>query len=410
MNEQHRVVLDARKLGDAGIGVYIENMLEGFLALQQREYSPFVFSLLVHPKLKNPRTPQEDGARKLLDRWGARVEVAYETAGNYSLAEYFLLTRRQRELLSGAALYHSPHYILPYGLKIPSVVTIHDAIHVNYPETVLHRPIATRLIRSAVARANHVITVSGASLARIVHLVGSTSTPFTVVPNALRRGIGPLPAAAVSQFLGERNLPVPYLLFVGSDRRHKGFSELLGAWRELERNRKGKGAVPTLVAVGRRFSKRRASDFGVDNRVRFFGETSRSELNFLYNGASAVIVPSFEEGFGLVALEALACGVPLICSPEASLRELAGNAAWYADDFTPTALAQAVLGCAKNWELREAKIAEGRSRAADFEREEVARQTLAVYREVLRGRVPESETLLSYGRTDIFDHHLRRAL
>ncbi len=385
------LLIDARKLGDGGIGIYIENLVEGLLG-EIRNGFPLRIRLITPPTLKG------DGAAALA-RWGDKVSIVEDSARKYSFDEHFFLPRRLKGAFRDAEIFHSPHYTLPRGIKIPTVVTVHDAIHVLAPENFRQKLFGGRLMRSALRRANHVLTVSAVSLARLSRIV--PGVPISVIPNALAPGHGVRPFHTVGKTILKYKLRQPYLLFVGSDRPHKGFDELIGALEISE------DFAPMLVVVGDRFSKkvreRTLRRLG-ERRVEFLGALDRAEVSALYNGARAVVVPSRIEGFGLVALEAMASGAPLICSPEQSLNEVAGNAAWYTDDFSGASIAEGLRQCLQQRELAEEKAALGLNRAETFSIDRVAKEHLGVYlgvvsegryRELL-GELPEQKMIISY--------------
>jgi glycosyltransferase involved in cell wall biosynthesis len=106
------------------------------------------------------------------------------------------------------------------------------------------------------------------------------------------------------------------------------------------------------------------------------GYVEKEELAELYRGAAALLLPSRFEGFGLPVLEAMACGTPVVAAPEPALREVAGDAAVFADPPLADALRTAIAE-------RDRLAAAGLERAKLFSWEETARRTLAVYRELL---------------------------
>jgi len=358
------ILLDARKLGDGGIGIYIENLIEGLLS-RKREGYPLTLSLIV-------------GKDETENRFASEVNLYVDKAKKYSLDEYFGLPRRLNAAFKANDIFHSPHYTLPRGVPIPSVVTIHDAIHLMAPETISQRVFGSYLLRSALKRATQVVTVSGVSLARLGRI--APGVPVTVVQNSLASGIEPVSVEFVSRAVKKYSLRQPFVLFVGSDRPHKGFDILLGALESL------KEFSPMLVAVGERYSKRTkdlaSKSLGAE-RIKFIDTLSREELVALYNGARAVVVPSRMEGFGLVALEALACGAPLVCTPEMSLKEVAGNCAWYSQGFTAAEVAEAIRSCFSNREIAEEKAEAGLQRASEFGQERSTEAHLQVYQSLL---------------------------
>lgn len=407
------LLLDARKLGDGGIGVYIENLVDGLIELRSLGQADLHISLLISPT--NRGSLEDNFSGKLVaggserflpkkhsfpfTRWVGEIEVVLEPSRKYSLSEYFFLASHQKKTLTDAHLFHSPHYTLPFFLPVPSIVTIHDVIHITHPDTVFHRPIGRRLIQSALSRANHVITVSRASAAGLHNSFPGTTTSITVVPNAFRKGLERRPVQEVNEFIRDQNIRKPYALFVGSERPHKGFRELLFAWRKLlsrlstdlpvvdtqESSSQDNGTLE-LIFVGEHFSKdsrRLVAELSLEGSVRFFGEATVSMLSCLYSGARFVVIPSREEGFGLVALEALFCEVPLVCTPVPSLLEVCGKYAWFSETFSSDDLYQAMLCLLTQPREAREKVIFGRKRAENFNRPHVALETFRIYQRVL---------------------------
>ncbi len=373
-----KLLLDARKLGDGGIGIYIQNLVDGLIVERAKGF-PIEITLIV----SHSTSPE---VQRILSGWGDRVAIVSDRAKKYSADEHFLMARRLNSVIAESDVFHSPHYTLPWafgrrklgGRKVPSVVTIHDTIHLTAPEKMSQKFIGGLMMRSSVRRADHVITVSTTSLSRLSRVFPGVA--ISVIPNALSKGIGIRSYADVKRVIEKFKLIQPYVMFVGSDRPHKGFQELVLALSQLKHQK------PMLVVVGDRFSagiKKSALQALGPERVRFTGEVVQEDLAALYNGTRAVLVPSRIEGFGLVALEALAAGAPLVCSPEQSLREVAGNCGWYADDFDAVSLRDAISRCLTDRDTAEDKAGEGIKRAREFSCERVAAEHLQVYLSVL---------------------------
>jgi alpha-1,3-rhamnosyl/mannosyltransferase len=367
------LIIDARKLRDGGIGVYLENLI---LGLSRRKL--VALSLIV-------RSADESYASSL----APDSRLIEDNSPLYSLEEMFSLPRRLKKTIAEHEVYHAPHYTLPYNLPIPSVVTIHDTIHLCAPEKLSQRIVGGYLIKSAIKRASRVVTVSGVSLARLGKIV--PGVPITVIHNALAPGFNPVSYSEVQRVVAKLKLRQPFVLFVGSDRPHKGFADLVDAVSLLKDFR------PLVVAVGDRFSEktRKAAKTKLGpNGVCFVGCVSRDDLVALYNGTRAAIVPSRIEGFGLVALEAIACGAPLICSPEPSLKEVAGNCAWYTSTFEPQELAELLASCLENREIADEKAAAGLVRAQEFSNARSTEAYIQIYMGLL-SQERESELLSS---------------
>jgi glycosyltransferase involved in cell wall biosynthesis len=119
--------------------------------------------------------------------------------------------------------------------------------------------------------------------------------------------------------------------------------------------------------------------------VRWLGPAAPEELVYLYNGAAALVLPSLYEGFGLVVVEAMACGVPVVCSDGGALPEVVGDAALMFPVGEAGALADALAQVLFDPDLARRLGEAGRIRAAGFSWVEAARQTYKIYEEVLAG-------------------------
>jgi alpha-1,3-rhamnosyl/mannosyltransferase len=127
-------------------------------------------------------------------------------------------------------------------------------------------------------------------------------------------------------------------------------------------------------------ARERAAALGLGGSVRFLGAVAEEHLPALYAGAELFVFPSLYEGFGLPVLEALACGVPVVCSNSSSLPEVAGDAALLVDPLDVPAMAQALGRVLGDLSLQQELCARSLARAALFSWERTARETLAVYR------------------------------
>ena len=390
---RREIVIDARKLGDGGIGVYIENLVYGLLDLPQYLSAEWKLNLLVAPELLVYRKDQPDLA-KLLSDWRDRVEFIPDQSQKYSFSEYFRIAPRHKQLLSASHLYHSPHYTLPYNLPIPSVVTIHDIIHITHPDTPLHKIAGKMLVKSAIKRATHIVTVSEASANALVSVIPKAMDKLTVIPNSLRHSVKQ--ELVEADFDGEEidleELGLAdknYFLFVGSDRPHKGLSTLLEAWA-LWRNFPREVATssfssPKLVAVGDfgEGVRGRAIELGVERDVIFNAQITVSEMVALQRRAAGVLIPSREEGFGLVALESMVMGVPIVAFPVPSLIEVCKESGWFADDFSAISFARTLEALRTNPGLAELKIRHGKRRSNIFNLRRFAESTQAVFESIL---------------------------
>ena len=275
-------------------------------------------------------------------------------------------------------LFHATSFSLPALWTGALVATLHDANHLALPEN--YGPGQTAYYRLVVGprakRARALITVSEFSRRELEHFLGISAYRFQVIPNGVDARFHPRSPSEVLEFRRRRGLPERYLLAMGSEKAHKNLAILAPVTREL----------PVRVAV-------LAGGGGVARRLGF-GEdvidlesVSEDELPLLYASAEALIFPSYYEGFGLPALEAMACGCPVIASNASSLPEVCGQAAVLVEPHSEPAWREAILRLVRDSTLRRELSERGVERAARFSWDDCARQTLAVYQRALeRGR------------------------
>ncbi len=322
-----RLLLDGRKIGDGGIGVYTENLIAGLV-----EVGGVNISVIV----------RDDS--QVLPAYAGAVRWLHDKAQPYSVDELIGLPRRIP--FSSFDIFHAPHYVLPYRIGIPSVVTIHDLIHISHPEKFYYPWVARRLIRSAVRRADAVIAVSRHTHEGIMRLAAPEASKVSCIPNA----IAPTFARSVQiSEVGGRDKPYLFVLMSNS-KPHKGLKDLLIAYASYRKKglwRPTLSACPTLVLAG--YGSENLEQTLLDKEcsellqgVEVVGVLSPTAVRQRLTQATAVIVPSLVEGFCLPALEAQACGTPVVCRPIPALQELITERDVVAEDFSVEALAQAI--------------------------------------------------------------------
>ena len=366
-----RVGLDARKLFDGGIGTYIRGLV-GALATS---HPGDEWIVLVDPG---------DLGRV---RWPASVRERPVRAGKYGVREHFAVPAEARR--AGAELLHAPHYTLPLAWYGPSVVTIHDLIHIRFAR--FQRPGAAMYARfmagMATRRADAVIADSLATRADLESLLGTEPGRVEVIPLGVSSTVRRVAADAVARFRTERLLPADYVLYVGARKRHKNLELLLHAWAAMH-----KAERPPLVLSGHAWPAddplaALAHTLGVADVIRFAGDLrDDDELSCLYSGAALLVQPSLAEGFGLPPLEAMACGVPVLASDAGALPESLSGAAELLPPEGPAAWAASVLQLLTDAERRSGLVARGKARAAEFTWARTAARTHAVYERVLSTR------------------------
>lgn len=358
-----QIVIDARKLGDGGIGVYIENLVDGLVSLKNSGELVADFVLLCEPSLT-------EAWRK---HWQGKVSVVSEISAKYSLSEYFFMPLRQKKLLSESHLYHSPHYTLPFGLGVPAVVTVHDIIHVSHPQSFSHKHIGKALIASAVKRAALVLTVSNYSAERIKEFF-QCETQIAVTANAAQSDIKSIDISAHKK-------QQSYCLFVGNSKPHKGLDMLIESWKILDE--KLGSQLPDLVIVSKQVTESQKLAIARSSKTMLLKDCSVSELSRFYNLADALLIPSTEEGFGLPVLEAFLCETAVVSTPLESVKEYFNESVWYSENYTAKSFAAAVAKMLFSGEQGRIKIEQGHAIALGFSKEKMARATADCYVNVL---------------------------
>jgi glycosyltransferase involved in cell wall biosynthesis len=265
-------------------------------------------------------------------------------------------------------LYFSPGFNPPPVCSAPFVFTIHDLIHLRVPAegTPAKRLYYRLIVKPACRRASRVLTVSEYSRAQI--LQWSRLPPERVVN--VGNGVGP-----PFQPDGPRRQPgFPYVLYVGNSRPHKGLLSLLLAFRRI--------SCPDLrlVLAGRLSAETtlRLDSLGIRHRTEIVNSPTDEDLAPLYRGAQMLVIPSLVEGFGLPALEAMACGTPVIASHATALPEVVGDAGVLVDPLDAAAIRREMESVLASPARRAALRANGLERAQHFTWDKVAAKVRAV--------------------------------
>ena len=368
-----RIAIDARKLRDYGIGTYVRNLLRHLSRID----STTEYVLLCRA--------EDCGTAEEL---GENFRAIPETARPYSIREQLRVPLDLRR--EGIDLFHAPHYVLPPLTPCKSVVTIHDCIHLRFPQYLPNR-LAYAYARSslwfATHRSNRVLTVSEASKRDILRYFRIPEGKINVIPNAIDERFGEAPTPDEIERVRERyQLNAPYVLYAGNIKPHKNLERLIEAFHTL-RHDSDLEHVKMLI-IGDEISKyatlrRAVHKYKLHKHVRFFGFVPDKTLAVLYRLARVFVFPSLYEGFGLPPLEAMASGTPVITSNVSSLPEVVGDAAILIDPLDPGAIADAMRRVLMDSALRETLRAKGLQRVGEFSWERSVRRVREIYGEVL---------------------------
>jgi len=374
-----KIAIDARKWRDYGIGTYVRNLVR-HLAHIDRETTYFLFC----------DRADEATLRDLAENFVPIVDGS----SAYRIKEHVSIPIKVQRL--GADLLHSPHYVLPLLVRKRSVVTIHDCIHLLFPEYLPNRlalHYAREMMGSAIRRSDLVLTVSEASRRDILSFYPATSPDHVeVVPNAIDEAILQDPGEEEMERVRERyQIRGRFILYAGNIKPHKNLERLVTAFGILKQT-PGHEDVKLLI-IGDEVNtygglRRSVEAAGVRQDVRFFGFVPERTLAALYRLADAFAFPSLYEGFGLPPLEAMACGTPVVTSRISSLPEVVGDAALLVDPYDVEDIAAGLERVLGDEALRATLIARGRLRVKDFSWERSVSAIHAHYMKVLGSSVP----------------------
>lgn len=294
-------------------------------------------------------------------------------------AEQLLLPRDLRRV-KAQVLHSSSIYRAVVAPGLPWVVALHDVIPLLFRSEYMRTGILYRLMYAAARRASLILTVSHQARADIVARLEVAPESVVVVPGAAHPRFRPIPPE--ESLLAELGIEAPYVLYVGGlaerDPR-KGVAGLIdgfAAWARTE------GRPETLVLTGRvgdaaRSLRERADATGA--RIVFSGFVPDERLPALYSSASCLVTASRYEGFGLPALEALACGTPVAAYRVGAHEEVAGPGALLVDYGDLVGLMRSVQRLCDDPRLRASLAEAGRAHAATFSWRRSAELTWAAY-------------------------------
>ncbi len=367
-----RIALDARMIAHSGIGTYTRGLLQGLLRVDtQNEYV-----LFVNPggELHVPPDP--------------RVRVQPVNVPVYGVAERLWFGRTLER--AGCDVVHVPHYNIPWWPPRRTVVTLHDAIHVLFPQFVVGRgraAVARLLLSRAVRRSAAILADSESTRRDLQRLFPGAAQNVAVAFPGLDAIYGPQPVPEVEAFRARHRLPKRYALFVGLLRPHKNVERLVEAFTVCAARLGPDTRLVVRGAPDARFPAISAALAAGAERgvVQWLTTAVRAcDMPLLYAGARVLVCPSLSEGFGLPVVEAMACGTPVVAARAGSLPEVAGDAALYVDPLDAADLSQQMERAFNDEALRAGLVQRGLAQARRFDWRTTAERTLAVYERVAR--------------------------
>jgi glycosyltransferase involved in cell wall biosynthesis len=376
-----RIAIDARFYGPqhAGLGRYTKNLVDQLSRIdQQNDYIVYLHSSNADEFVTdNPR-------------W--RTELI--SAGHYSVKEQLELPRRLGQ--ANVDLVHFPHLNVPMGYRGRYVVTIHDLImhkFKNRAASTRLRPmyeakhLGYRLVtRWAATHAVKIIVPAQAVKAELMDFYHLPSQRIAVTYEAaddVAVQVQGYQSARVQEVLDKYKITKPFIMYVGNVYPHKNIELLARAMPQLSQRYGLQLVLPSARSIFLQRTEAMMVKHGVRQQVVLPGYVPDDDLRVLYAQAVAYVFPTLSEGFGLPPLEAMAAGLPVICSDIPVLREVCAEAALYLDPHDPQSVVEQVGRLIDDPALRQQMVAKGHQREKQFSWRKMAEETLAVYRQCL---------------------------
>lgn len=320
-----------------------------------------------------------------------------------ALVKYFpkneyVFFQRGEKLSKDLDLVHFP-YFEPFFLALPiyrrykTVVTVHDLTPIVFPSAFprgIKGQIKWQMQRYSLRKANAIITDSESSKNDILKHVGAKSSKINVVYLAAGENFKVLDKSKLNaeKIRKQYNLPEKFILYVGDVTWNKNLPRFLDAVKltKLPLVMVGKNLVSETYDRNNPWNAdlNRVNELAKENKnIIRIGFVPTDDLISIYNLATVFAMPSLYEGFGLPVLEAMSCGVPVVTTKEGSLKEVAGDGAFYVDAYNVESIAKGIEKVFNDKKLQEELSIKGLENAKRFSWKKTAENTLGVYKQVL---------------------------
>ncbi len=281
----------------------------------------------------------------------------------------------------------------PFFCPVPSVLVMYDLQHVNQPQNFppLYRFFLKTILFLSAKTSDGIITISDKVKKDIIQHYRIRSERIMVGHLAVNREeFFPIGGDALGSIKIKYALPEQYILYAAALLPHKNHERMLQAFKEIHDSMPEMSLVFTGAwETGYDKIKSSISASGLQNAVIMLGWLPFEDIPALYRGAELFVYPTLHEGFGLPILEAMASGVPVVCSRIEPLIEIAGNAALLVDPYDQSDIARGVLTVLGDKDLGSKFIEAGMLRVKSFTWEKTAFNTLAF----LSDTVSRAETM-----------------
>src|SRR3989344_7896067 len=371
------IVIDARMYGakqTSGIGRYVQRLTEQLFELDKKNQYSLLLNQAGRDTFQSPR---------------ADIKVVPADFGWYSFAEQINIPRILKK--TKYDVYHCPHFNLPLRVHHDTVVTIHDLTPKFFPGPRVSRSLVRKIgykvtVRHALTASKKIIAVSNFTKEMITKNYPKVEPEkITVIQHGIDSRYRPVTDVSVREQIKKKyGITSRYILYVGVWRDHKNIETLVSAYEPLASNLKQQYQLVLAGQADQNYPeiKKRVSASPARDRIITPGFIDQNDLPALYSEAAVFVLPSFIEGFGLVAGGAAACGPPGVASETSAVTEVLGDAAFYFNPHDPTTLRRKIELVLTSPDQLQAMVAQSRLAIAKFTWRRTAQDTLGLYQSV----------------------------
>jgi glycosyltransferase involved in cell wall biosynthesis len=311
--------------------------------------------------------------------------------GPYPYWEQVLLPRQMKKY--GIQLLHCTSNTAPLNISIPLVVTVHDIIYLekwNFSKGTAYQIVGNLYRRwnvpHAVKKASRVITVSNFEQKRIQEYFDLRDEKVMTVYNGVSEHFKKVDNPDVLQSIKKKYaLPEKFIFYLGNTDPKKNMEGVMRALSIIRKRNKLTFKL-LMLDIEKNYLEKIAheiEDLEILNSISFCGYVPNKELPAVYSLADIFLYPSLRESFGIPILEAMACEVPVITSDTSSMPEVAGDAAFYIDPYSPESVAEGIINLMEDLDIQEKLSLAGKNQIKNFTWRNNSVQTLQIYKSVM---------------------------
>lgn len=392
-----RIGIDASCWAQArGYGRYLRELVGAILEIDSRHS----YTLFLDDHTERHCRDLPTRAERVVIPTASAAADAASAAGRRSLGDLWAMSRAVARRAADLDLFYFPtvYTFFPVPRRVRTIVTIHDTIAERHPALVfphLHNRLFWNIkVRWAIRQADLIATVSETAKSAVKDYFGLPDSRLRVVADAVHPAFRPTEDNAERrQLLAARGIAPGqrFLLYVGGISPHKSIDTLVDAYLTIVQNEEHSDVRLVLAGDYERdvflssydsLRERIGQSGRAGGNVIFTGFVPDDELPSWYGAAEAFVMPSVDEGFGLPALEAMACGAPVVASRGGALPEVVGDAGLLFEPRDTAGLTAALQSVLSDASLRRSLSARGRARAAAFTWQASARAAIDVFEEL----------------------------